>query len=83
MIAPTVTLPATANASAMNVAFTGKAAPSQDVNTPRNFGPYEITVDGRVLASIVIDTVTGNPTVVSKAANEGDRQNSFAGSGRR
>jgi phage-related protein len=83
VIAPTVTLPATANASAMNVAFTGKAAPSQDVNTPRNFGPYEITVDGRVLASIVIDTVTGNPTVVSKAANEGDRQNSFAGSGRR
>lgn len=83
VIAPTVALPATANASAMNVAFTNKASVAQDQNTPRNFGPYTIEVDGRVLASIVIDTVTGNPTVVSKAANEGDRQGSFAGSGRR
>lgn len=83
VIAPTVTLPATASASAMNVGIANPNRNTQDQNTPRNFGPYSIEVDGRVLASIVIDTVTGNPTVVSKAANEGDRQTSFAGSGRR
>lgn len=83
VVAPTVALPASASAAAMNVAIANPKRNAQDANTPRNFGPYEITVDGKVLASIVIDTVTGNPTVVSKAANEGDRQNSFAGSGRR
>lgn len=83
VIAPTVALPATASSSAMNVAFTGRATPGQDDNRPRNFGPYEITVDGKVIAAIVIDTITGAPTVVSKAANEGDRLNEFAGSGRR
>jgi phage-related protein len=83
VIAPTVALPASASAAAMNVAFTGKATPGQDDNRPRNFGPYQITVDGKVIAAIVIDTITGAPTVVSKAANEGDRLNEFAGSGRR
>jgi phage-related protein len=83
VIAPTVTLPATASNAAMNVAVANPARTAQDQNATRTFGPYSIEVDGKVLASIVIDTITGAPTVVSKAANEGDRQKSFAGSGRR
>lgn len=46
------------------------------------FGPYHLEVDGRTLASIVIDTVTGNPRVVSKASAEGNRRSTFMGSGR-
>jgi phage-related protein len=83
VVAPTVQLPATASAAAMNVAVANPQRVSQDQNQQRYFGPYTLEVDGKVLASIVIDTVTGNPTVVSKAANEGNRQNQFAGSGRR
>lgn len=48
-----------------------------------NFGPYQLMLDGGVVASFVVDTITGNPKVVSKSASEGDRQNSWAGSGRK
>lgn len=50
--------------------------------TPATFGPYVIQVDGRVLASFMIDTVTGNPVAVSKAATEGDRLRRLQNSGR-
>lgn len=51
--------------------------------TNTTFGPYQLMLDGGVVAQFVIDTVTGNPKEVSKAASEGDRQNSWAGTGRR
>lgn len=51
--------------------------------TNTTFGPYVLTLDRGVVASFVIDTVTGNPVVVSKAASEGDRQKSWSGTGRR
>lgn len=49
---------------------------------PQSFGPYEMVLDGGVVTAFVIDTITGNPTVVSKASNEGARKSSFSGSGR-
>ncbi|MET0416844.1 MAG: hypothetical protein ABW022_12575, partial [Actinoplanes sp.] len=49
---------------------------------PQSFGPYELVLDGGVVASFVVDTITGNPTVVAKASSEGSRKRSFSGSGR-
>lgn len=49
----------------------------------QSFGPYQLVLDGKVVSSFVVDAITGNPKVVSKAANEGSRQNSWAGSGRK
>jgi hypothetical protein len=43
---------------------------------------YHLDIDGSTIASIVVDTITGNPTVVSKAASEGTRVRTFTGSGR-
>lgn len=48
----------------------------------RSFGPYHLTVNGKVLTSIMVDAITGNPRVVAKANDEGSRQKSWAGSGR-
>lgn len=83
VIAPTVALPAAANAAVLGVGINAQPNRSTPHAEARNFGPYHLEVDGRVIASIVIDTVTGNPKVVSKAAGEGDRQDSWAGSGRK
>jgi phage-related protein len=47
------------------------------------FGPYNLEIDGQVITSIVVDTITGNPTVVSKASKEGSRQDAWAGAGGR
>lgn len=53
--------------------------------TPAPSAPrhYHLEVDGKTLATIVVDTITGNPILVHKAAQEGIRQDSWAGSGRR
>lgn len=56
--------------------------PTTADTTPRTFGPYAIQVGDKTLVEIVIDAVNGNPRVVSRAAKEGDRQNSWANSGR-
>lgn len=44
---------------------------------------YHLDIDGKTIATIVVDTITGNPKVVSKAADEGNRKRSYAGSGRK
>jgi phage-related protein len=51
-------------------------------DTPRTFGPYQMVVDGKVLAEFVIDTVTGAPRTIQKTNAEGTRQVAWAGSGR-
>ena len=43
---------------------------------------YNLILDGKVLATFVVDAITGNPIAVKKAADEGGRQGSFVGSGR-
>jgi hypothetical protein len=43
---------------------------------------YQLIVDGKQFAEFVVDAVTGAPVQVSKAANEGSRKSSWAGSGR-
>lgn len=55
---------------------------SSEPTTPRTFGPYNLMVDGKVISSIVIDTITGNPKTVAAANSEGSRQTSWSGSGR-
>jgi phage-related protein len=60
-----------------------RALDRADAGAAASFGPYPLILDGKEIAAFVIDTVTGNPTVVSKAASEGDRQASWSGSGRR
>jgi hypothetical protein len=42
------------------------------------FGPYQLVLDGKVVSAFVVDTITGNPRVVSKANTEGARQAAFA-----
>lgn len=80
-VAPTVALPALATTS-------GGATVSATTPTPPPapsagaFGPYNLVLDGKVLTAFIVDAVTGNPTVVSKATTEGTRQTSWAGSGR-
>lgn len=44
---------------------------------------YQIGIDGKVIADLVVDAITGNPVTVKKAADEGGRQRSWAGSGRK
>lgn len=43
---------------------------------------YHLDIDGKTFATIMVDAITGNPIAVSKAASEGSRQDSWAGSGR-
>jgi phage-related protein len=56
--------------------------PAASTPAVRSFGPYHLTVDGKVLTSIMVDAITGHPQVVAKANTEGSRQKSWAGSGR-
>lgn len=55
---------------------------AKNIQTANNAGLYRLEVDGRVLAAFMIDAITGNPTVVSKAADEGARLASWAGARR-
>jgi len=85
-------LPAKAMAGAVNPiaraivpggSGTSSAAATAPTTQPvGTFGPYNLTVDGEVLTSFVVDTITGNPVVVSRASDEGKRKKSWAGSGR-
>lgn len=59
-------------------------AASQAAETAnQDFGPYYLMLDGKVVSGFVVNAITGNPKVVSKAAKEGDQQNAWSGSGRR
>jgi len=44
---------------------------------------YHIQIGDKRFATLVTDVITGNPVTVKKAADEGNRQSKFAGSGRR
>lgn len=77
----------TVNLAAQTSAITTGRATTPASNAPTRpdggtFGPYQMMVDGKVLASFTIDAITGNPKTVAKAANEGNRQSSWTGSGR-
>jgi phage-related protein len=67
-----------------NTAATTMIAKSaSDAAGRRDFGPYLMMLDDKVLHEFVIDTVTGEPKVIDKTSGEGARQNSWAGSGRK
>jgi phage-related protein len=83
-IAPTLTLPSAVSNVARSIGVPRDTAPAPAAGgVGGDFGPYLIAVDGKVLASFVVDTITGNPKVVSKAASEGDREATWNGSGRK
>ena len=84
VIAPTVALPTTATASvaALSPTPTATASTTPQQTNPDQFGPYYFTLDGKVLAGFVVDAISGNPTAVSKAADNGKRARSWQGSGR-
>lgn len=69
-------------ASAGSAARTAASNTSSTPTTPRTFGPYNLIVDGKVISSIVIDTITGNPQTVANANSEGSRRTAWSGSGR-
>lgn len=80
-IAPTATTVLSPSGVPFTVSVPTPRPPS-DSQDPRVLGPYVIQVGDKTLVEIVIDTITGQPKVVSSAAKEGDRQNSWANSGR-
>lgn len=83
-IQPTLALPPAASAAvtAMGFAPRPSVAPATE-GAGGTYGPYEMTLDGKVVTAFVVDAITGNPKVVSKAASEGDRGGMWNGSGRK
>lgn len=63
---------------------TKSGASSAPAITPATGGTreYHLDIDGKTLTTIVVDAITGNPVAVKKAADEGSRANTWAGSGR-
>jgi phage-related protein len=78
-IIPTVKLSAQTSAIQTSAATRPSGPTTPDGGT---FGPYNMLIDGKVIASLTIDAITGNPKTVAKAANEGNRVGSWTGSGR-
>lgn len=80
VIAPTVGLSAAiapvTTSAAYNNPYRNATAPG--TSGGRDFGPYKMLLDGKVVAEFVVDTITGNPKVVKKSADEGARVASFA-----
>lgn len=67
-------------------ASTGRSGGSSGTTTPTagtGTRTYHLDIDGRTIATLMVDAITGNPVTVSKAASEGSRQDSWSGSGRR
>lgn len=63
-----------------------RSGASSGMTTPVGGGgprTYHLDIDGKTIATLMVDAITGNPIAVSKAASEGNRQDSWAGSGRR
>lgn len=69
-----------AASTAKSVAST---APTTQPVTSGGTREYNIQIGDKRFATLVTDVITGNPVTVKKAADEGGRQNKFAGSGRR
>jgi phage-related protein len=63
---------------------TKSGASSAPTTAPATGGTreYHLDIDGKTLTTIVVDAITGNPVAVKKAADEGSRANTWAGSGR-
>lgn len=79
VIQPTIGLPAAVAPVSQTAAYGNpyrSATEAQAGN--RNFGPYKMLLDGKVVSEFVIDAITGNPKVVKKASDEGSRQAAFA-----
>jgi phage-related protein len=67
-------VPSTASATVSGASTRAAASTSH--------GPYAFILDGKVFAKFVIDTVTGEPQVISDTNSEGSRLVAWAGSGR-
>lgn len=83
VIAPTVSLPASASGAIMTAAAPVAAQRIGDVATGRaELGPYILEMDGQAIARIAIDAVTGQPKLMATTVAEGMRLKTFTGSGR-
>jgi phage-related protein len=64
---------------------TTKSGASSVASTPVIGGgtrQYDLNVDGKTLASFVVDAITGNPVAVKKANDRGNQLANWAGAGR-
>jgi phage-related protein len=73
-------IPATGQARGAGRSYTD---PNGFQDGRKQYGPYQMVVDGKVLTEFVIDAVTGAPRAVERATREGTRQAAWAGSGRK
>ena len=53
--------------------------PHRFAPAPKMFGPYKMTLDGKVFHEFVIDAVTGAPKIISKTTQRGNRKRAWAG----
>jgi phage-related protein len=63
-----------------------KSGASSTPSTPPATGgtrEYNISIGDKTFAKLVVDAITGEPIAMAKVVKEGDRQGSFAGSGRK
>lgn len=81
VIDPTIQVPNIAT-TALSTVTALPAAKAATIDAGAQMGPYELKVDQGTLAAFTIDAVTGNPRPVAAAVTEGNRQKSWAGSGR-
>lgn len=69
-------------ASVPRMVSTSSSTASNGNPPPAYHGPYQLTVDNNVFAEFIVDTVTGEPQIISKTTTEGSRKTAWAGSGR-
>lgn len=81
-IAPTASYTVSTAGAPVNVTFKPPDPSDGEDGRPGTFGPYIIQLGERTLAAFVIDTISGNPKVVSNAAKEGGRQGAWTNPGR-
>lgn len=65
-----------------STASTSSTAASTSASSTSGTRTYSINIGSTKFATLVLDTVSGNPVTVAKAANEGNRKTAWAGSGR-
>jgi hypothetical protein len=87
---PTAALAGAVNPLARAVVPTSLTTKSGSSSAPTPVTPgvggqrsYMISIGEKVFAELVVDAVTGNPVAVKKAADEGSRRSTWAGSGGR
>lgn len=78
-LAGAASVPAPAGLAASGL---GAATAAGRTTSPAHLGPYEVTLDGRVVTTIIVDTITGHPQVVAAATDEGRRTRGFVNSPR-